>query len=58
MSLVDLINSPMHSIHGIVAESAFHGDCDSSWPGLVHGESSDNFAGNWESAWIDLGGEG
>lgn len=33
-------------------------EAESAGPGYLRGERHDTFAGNWEAAWIDLGGEG
>jgi len=45
--------SPLAVEHG---QAPFHTDADSVAPSPLAGEAGD--ATNWESAWIDLGGEG
>lgn len=60
MSYVDFHCPPVTGLHGQASEGslAFAGEIETSRVGRGPGEPADLIAGNWESAWIDLGGEG
>jgi hypothetical protein len=45
--------NPLAAEHG---QAPFHNDADAVPPGPLAGEAGDS--ANWESAWIDIGGEG
>lgn len=44
--------------HGSSIPSLSLGEMEQSHSTQAHGDLAEGFGSNWESAWIDLGGEG